>query len=85
MIIENYHNFHHYGYVSRYAVRAYDRYGNGLACYYCDSFEEAEQIRKEHAEKIGLEPEPTYKDFVYYPTIWVWKSIEYRYERILGY
>lgn len=87
----SYDSFDHYRYEGDYAVRQYTKDGRGFAVVYCDTLEEAKTIRTLHGLSIGLEPEPTYKDFTYYPTIWEWieedadSPFESSYDRVLGY
>ena len=75
-----------------YKVRCYKRNGDFDHEEFTETLKEAEMIRTAHGLKIGLEPEPTYKDFPYYPTIWEYKertyhdgSKDYGYERLMGY
>lgn len=81
--------FDHYRFDGEYAVRQYTKSGKGAAVVYCDTLEEAEKQRTWHAKLIGLEPEPTYKDFALYPTIWKWGVSELTgtecYRRLSGY
>ena len=83
MVIKGYDTFNHYTHNGNFAVRAYDRHGNGSFVCYVDTLSEAEKIRTRHGLSIGLEPEPTYKDFAYYPTIWKWEKDHYT--RLSGY
>ena len=84
-----YNYFDHFSFDGEYAVRQYDRQGNGQATVYCDTLQEAKEQRAWHGKLIGLEPEPTYKDFALYPTIWKWGKSELTgkecYQRVLGY
>ena len=87
---KEYAEFDHYTFNGQYAVRCYDRRGNGVCVHYVNTLEEAEKIRTEHGLSIGLEPEPTYRHFAYYPTIWKWvdddaEVFEPSYNRVLGY
>lgn len=75
-----------------YKVKCYDIRGNLVKEVKTDTLKEAEQIRTEHGLRIGLEPEPTYKDFSKYPTIWVYHTRYFAdgttdkgYERLSGY
>lgn len=87
----SYDYFDRFRFDGNYAVKQYDRYGKGQAVVYCDTLEEAKNQRTQHAKLIGLEPEPTYKDFAYYPTIWQWveedadSPFESSYDRVMGY
>ena len=80
-----YASFDNYQYHGEYAIRMYERNGDGYGVVYTDEKREAEFVREAHGRLIGLEPEPTYKDFAYYPTIWKWSEKNSRYERLLGY
>lgn len=82
---ENYNSFDYYTPKGTYAVRAYSRNGDGLFVAYVDTLKDAETIRTNHGLEIGLEPEPTYKDFCFYPTIWKWNTVKNHYERLTGY
>ena len=77
--------FDHWTKVNTYAVRMYKRNGDGFKVAYTATLEEAKEIRTNHGLAIGLELEPTYKDFAYYPTIWEWNDETKAYERLLGY
>lgn len=80
-----YASFDYYKRCDEYAVRMYTRRGDGYGVAYVDTLKEAETIRRRFGLAIGLEPEPTYKHFAYYPTIWKWDADEKHYERLLGY
>lgn len=85
----SFEEFDYYENRGEYAVRAYTRSGKGDFVSFVDTLEEAEKIRTAHGLSIGLEPEPTYKDFAYYPTIWKWGKSELTnepcYQRVEGY
>ena len=53
-----------------YKVKLYNRAGDCIGERYTTTLQAAEDIRTKHAAAIGLEPEPTYKHFALYPTIW---------------
>lgn len=80
-----YTSFDYYKRCSEYAVRMYTRRGDGYGVAYFDTLKEAETLRTNFGLAIGLEPEPTYKHFAYYPTIWKWDDDASHYERMLGY
>lgn len=83
--IRSFESFDHYTNRGAYAVRMYTKRGDGYGVTYTSDFEAAKEIRTRHGLSIGLEPEPTYKDFAYYPTIWEWNDGKGHYERVLGY
>ena len=67
-----------------FVVKCYDKFGNMEKEVKTNTLKEAETIRTNHGLSIGLEPEPTYKDFCRYPTIWRFTT-EKGLERLLGY
>lgn len=83
--VYSFESFDHYTNRGAYAVRMYTKRGDGYGVTYASDFEAAKDIRTRHGLSIGLEPEPTYKDFAYYPTIWEWNDGKGHYERVLGY
>lgn len=80
-----YTSFDYYKRCGEYAVRMYTRRGDGYGVAYFDTLKEAEKLRTNFGLAIGLEPEPTYKHFAYYPTIWKWDDGTSQYERMPGY
>lgn len=92
--VAEYSKFDHYEKSGDFAVRTYSKYGDGVAVFYCDTLEAAKIIRTVWGKSIGLEPEPTYKDFALYPTIWEWQAPDCTwsnpcepdaYRRLIGY
>lgn len=91
--VDDYRKFDHYEKSGEFAVLTYSKYGDGVAVFYCDTIEAAKIIRTTWGKSIGLEPEPTYKDFALYPTIWEWQAPDYSwsncepdaYRRLMGY
>ena len=76
----------------KYKIRCYKRNGDLDHEEFFNTLKEAEHRRTEWGLSIGLEPEPTYKDFAFYPTIWEWKERKYYdgntdfgWERLYGY
>ena len=67
-----------------YKIRLYNRRGDLIEERYTKTLREAETIRSMHALLIGLEPEPTCRDFALYPTIWK-RDAAGNYTRLLGY